>query len=154
MAVLVMFILTTLGLALVFTTTTEFQIAGAETTLNKTFYAAESGAQYGFAQAKRAVYRGAGCTIAGTNYPSSFCFDVSEQSPISTTQSISVRVSPLRLVDYQLAPGNSLNSDGLPLYLVTRHADSNATAPDLKSAKQVSADFVIGPVPLSIEDLN
>jgi Tfp pilus assembly protein PilX len=51
-AILVTFVLTVLGLALLFTTSTEFQIAGAETTVNKTFYAADSGTQYGNFQIK------------------------------------------------------------------------------------------------------
>ncbi|MGH9443315.1 MAG: pilus assembly PilX family protein [Thermoanaerobaculia bacterium] len=154
MAIVIMFILTAMGLALVFSTTTEFQIAGAETVATKTFYSADSGIQYAFAQAKRATYTGPGCTVSGTAYSNSFCFDVAERSTLSTTNSITVRVAPLRVVDYQLAPGTGLDIGSLPLYNVTRHADSFATDTTLNSSRQVGVDMVIGPVPLSIEDLN
>lgn len=154
MAIVIMFILTAMGLALVFTTTTEFQIAGAETVATKTFYSADSGIQYAFAQAKHATYTGPGCTVGGTLYSNSFCFDVAERSQNSTTNSITVRVTPMRVVDYQIAPGTGLDIGSLPLYNVTRHTDSFATDTNLKSARQVGVDMVIGPVPLSIEDLN
>ncbi len=154
MAILVMFILTIFGLALVFSTTTEFQIAGAETVATKTFYSADSGIQYAFAQTKHAVYSGPGCTVGGTTYSNSFCFDVAERSTSSAKNSITVRIAPLRVVDYQIAPGTQLDIGSLPLYNVTRHTDSFATDTRLNSARQVGVDFVAGPVPLSIEDLN
>src|SRR5260370_41893996 len=70
LAMIVLFVPTVLGLALLLSTTTALQITGAETTVNKTFFAADSGVQYAIAQGKQASYSGPGC---GASYPNYWC---------------------------------------------------------------------------------
>src|SRR5512141_1755645 len=46
LAILVLFILTVMGIALMFTTSIEQTLAGTETKISKIFYAADSGIEY------------------------------------------------------------------------------------------------------------
>src|SRR5690349_20067750 len=98
LAIIVIFLLTVLGLALLFTTSTEVQLAGAETSVNKAFYAADSGAQYGIYQTKASKFTPdsfQACT-SPTNY---FCFSLPERSTSGTDRSISIQVTPIQLVN-------------------------------------------------------
>ncbi|HET9794178.1 MAG TPA: pilus assembly PilX N-terminal domain-containing protein [Thermoanaerobaculia bacterium] len=148
-AILVIFILTIFGLALLFTTTSEFQTAGAETVVNRAFYAADSGVQYGVQQAKFNQQQGP-CTVGGTlGY---WCFTVPERNPGATDRTLAVQVSPFRLVDFQLAPSTQLNVGATPLFNVGYHFDSFAsnTLPGtstISSQKNISVDVVVGPMP-------
>jgi hypothetical protein len=152
LAIIVIFILTILGLALLFTTTTEFQIAGAETTLNKTFYAADSGVQYALLQGRQASYDATGSpNSCGGALALYWCFDVPEMSAASSSRKIGVQVSPFRLTDYKLALGNQINIGSVPLYDVGFSFDSLATASTLSSQKHIAVDITIGPLPFSIE---
>jgi hypothetical protein len=154
LTILVMFILTILGLALLFSTTTEFQIAGAEATVNKTFYAADSGIQYAYLQGKHATYEGTGTLNSCGGAKAAFwCFDLPDLMPGSTTHTLSVEVSPFRLNDFKLDPGSEINVDSTPLYDKGYSLSSVATDAFLNSQKQITVDFVIGPVPLSVEDV-
>ena len=153
LSILVMFILTILGLALLFSTTTEFQIAGAEATVNKTFYAADSGIQYAFLQGKHASYSGTGTTNSCASKPAFWCFDLPDLMPGSTSHTLSVEVSPFRLNDFRLDPGSQINVDSTALYDKGFSLSSVASDSFLKSQKQITVDFVIGPVPLSVEDV-
>lgn len=153
LAIMTLLILTILGIGLLFTTTTEFQVAGAETTVNRTFYAADSGSQYGILQAKFNSQSNTGpsaCTVGGiTGY---WCFNVPEQNPGVTQRNLGVTVSPMRLVDIQLAPSTQLNVGTVPLYNVGFHFSSNATdtlpsSTTVFSQKQIQVDIVVGPMP-------
>jgi hypothetical protein len=153
LAILTMLILTILGIGLLFTTTTEFQIAGAETTVNRTFYAADSGSQYGILQAKfdnQTNTAPTACTVGGIG--GYWCFSVPEQNPGVTQRNLAVTVSPMRLVDIQLAPSTQLNVGTVPLYNVGLHFSSNATdtlpsTTTVFSQKQILVDVVVGPMP-------
>src|SRR5258708_16034354 len=82
LAIIVLFILTVLGLALLLSTTTSLQIAGAETTLNKTFFAADSGVQYAIAQGQHASYPGPACRASS---PSSCASPLPPPPPAAPT---------------------------------------------------------------------
>ena len=116
LSIIVIFILTILGLALMFSTTTEFQIAGAETTVNKTFYAADSGIQYGFLQAKATKTDATGSPNSCAGAATFWCFDLPDLMPGTTAHDLAVRVSPFRLDDFKLSPGSQINVDATPLY--------------------------------------
>ena len=144
LAIIVIFILTVLGVALLFTTTTEFQIAGAETTVNRTFYAADSGVQYALAQGRLGQQTGP-CTFNGiAGY---WCFNVLDHSTSLSggqPRAVAVNVTPLRWVNWQYDPGSQLN--GTPLVDVEYHLDSLAQDANLNSQKKISVDFTVGPL--------
>jgi Tfp pilus assembly protein PilX len=147
-AILTLFILTLLGIGLLFTTTTEMQIAGAEGVVNKTFYAADSGTQYGIQQGKLGLTVGPTVTGCTTNY---WCFNVAEQNTGTTGRNLAVTVSPFQLVNFQLSPGTQLNVGATPLYNVTYNFTSFASeGTPLNSQKTINVDVQVGPVPFSI----
>ena len=143
LAILTLFILTVFGIGLLFTTTTELQIAGAEATVNKTFYAADSGVQYGIQQGKLNFQSGP----CATPVTGSWCFTVPERNTGTAPRTLSVNVTPFRIVDFQLAPGNQLNVGTTPLFDVGYHFDSFSADTALNSQKQIAVDIVVGPVP-------
>lgn len=148
-AILVTFILTVLGLALLFTTSTEFQIAGAETTVNRTFYAADSGTQYGNFQIKALRFTPDAyqtCTSAA-NY---FCFQVPARSTAATDHSLTVKVTPMQLVNIsQSTPGGgSLNVGSIPITIQDYAFTSTATdtTNGINSQKTISVVSSVGPI--------
>ena len=148
-AILVTFILTVLGLALLFTTSTEFRIAGAETTVNRTFYAADSGTQYGNFQIKAQRYTPdsyQACTTP-TNY---FCFQIPAQSTAATDHALSVQVTPMQLVNVsQSTPGGgSLNINAIPITIQDYAFTSKATdtTNGINSQKTISVVSSVGPI--------
>src|SRR5712692_5163294 len=149
LAIIVLFVLTVLGLTLLLSTTTSLQITGAETTVNKTFFAADSGVQYAIAQGKQASYSGPGC---GASYPNYWCVSMPSLAAGSASSTIAVRASPYRLVDFQLDPGNQLNVGGTPLYDLGYHFDSYAQDTRTNSQKHIAVDLSLGPVPFSTEN--
>lgn len=155
LSIIVIFILTVFGLALVFTTTTEFQMAGAETTINKAFFAADSGIEYGIGQARAGSQQG-GCTatIDGTAYNNFWCFALPNQKPgtstinsAATAPSLTVNVSPMTQVDATpVIPGN-VEAGVNKLWSIGWHFDSYASDPTLHANKQISVEFSASPVP-------
>ena len=153
LAILVTFILTVLGLALLFTTTTELQIAGAETNVNKVFYAADSGSQYGNYQIKS--QRTSPQTYQQcASLPSYFCFQVPAQttaaSEKTTDNGIAVQVTPIQLVNVsQSTPGGGSVQLGATLISVFDYAFT-ATATDstngVNSSKSIQVVSSIGPI--------
>ena len=156
LAIIVIFILTVLGLALMFTTSTEFQIAGAETTVNKAFYASDSGVQYGISQARDGLQQGScAATIDGTTYSNFWCFAVPQQSPSvstvnspSTAPTLTVNVSPMTQVDATpVIPGN-VEAGVNKMWSIGWHFDSYSSAPaPLNAQKHISVEFTASPVP-------
>lgn len=154
LAILVTFILTVLGLALLFTTSTEYQIAGAETNVNKAFYAADSGTQYGNFQVKSLrttpdSYQA--CTTL-TNY---FCFEVPARttavsSGVANDHGITVQVSPLQLVNVsQSTPGGgSLNVNAIPITILDYQFTSQSTdsTSGINSTKTIQVVSSVGPI--------
>lgn len=153
LAIIVIFILTVLGLALLFTTTTEYQIASAETTVNRAFYAADSGVQYALAQGRLGAQAGP-CTVGTTT--GYWCFNVLDQATTTDTSSnprvLNVQVTPFRLVGFQLCQGCELNLGSTQLFNVSYHFTSTAqdVNPGMSSQKTVAVDATIGPIPFSI----
>jgi hypothetical protein len=150
LAILVTFILTTLGLALLFSTSTEYQIAGAETTVNKTFYAADSGTQYGNYQVgvlrtSPVIYQT--CTSIA-NY---FCFQVPARSTAATDHALTVQVSPLKLVNLSISTpgGGEMNIGGPPIMTLDYAFTSTATdtTAGVNSTKTIDVVSTVGPVP-------
>jgi hypothetical protein len=158
LAIVLLFLLTVLGLTLLMTTTTEVQIAGAETTINRTFYAADSGVEFATAQLRRAQYSGP-CNYTlpdGTVRTNFWCFKAPGHLPTDPnnadpTKAISVGVSPLRLVDYHLSPGSQFNVGSVPLYELGFHFDSYSNDKERSSQKQIATEVAAGPLPFSIE---
>ena len=148
-AILVTFILTVLGLALLFTTSTEFQIAGAETTVNRTFYAADSGTQYGNFQIKSLRYT-PDSYQACTNPTNYFCFQVPAQSTAATDHALSVKITPMALVNVsQSTPGGgSLNVNSIPITIQDYAFTSTATdtTSGINSQKTLSVVSSVGPI--------
>jgi Tfp pilus assembly protein PilX len=149
LAILVTFILTILGLSLLFTTSTEFQIAGAETTVNRTFYAADSGTQYGNYQIKslRTVPDSYQACASPTNY---FCFQVPARSTAATDHALTVQVTPLQLVNIsQSTPGGgSLNINAIPIMILDYQFTSTATdsTAGIDSTKSIQVVSSVGPI--------
>jgi len=149
LAILVTFILTVLGLALLFTTSTEFQIAGAETTVNRTFYAADSGTQYGNFQIKSLRYT-PDSYQACTNPTNYFCFQVPAHSTAATDHSLTVQVTPMALVNIsQSTPGGgSLNINAIPITIQDYAFTSKATdtTAGINSQKTIWVVSSVGPI--------
>ena len=155
LSIIVIFILTVLGLALMFTTTTEMQIAGAETTVNKAFYASDSGVQYGIAQARDGLQQGScSATIDGTTYGNFWCFALPEQSPSvspinspSTAPTLAVNVSPMTQIDQTpVIPGN-LEAGVNKMWSIGWQFDSYSTDAALHAQKHIAVEFTASPVP-------
>lgn len=148
MAIIVIFVLTIFGLALMFTTTTEIQIAGAETTVNKAFYAADSGVQVGIANAKTDTTIGP-CTQAG--FSSYWCFQVpSHDTAASSSRTLDVYVTPLRQVDLTQENANQINVGSTVIMDIGYRFDSTSIDSFLNSKKQIEVDMTVGPVPYSL----
>ena len=149
LAILVTFILTVLGLALLFTTSTEYQIAGAETTVNKAFYAADSGTQYGNFQIKQ-IRTTPQKYQACSSLPSYFCFQVPAQTTAATDHGITVQVSPLALVNVsQSTPGGgSLNVNAIPITILDYAFSSTGfdTTNGINSSKTIDVVSSVGPI--------
>lgn len=149
LAILVTFILTTLGLALLFSTSTEFQLAGAETTVNKTFYAADSGTQYGNYQIKslRTVPDPYQACTSPANY---FCFQVPARSTASTDHALTVQVTPLKLVNIsQSTPGGgSIQLGSIPITILDYAFTSTAfdTTAGINAQKSIQVVSSVGPL--------
>jgi hypothetical protein len=158
LSIVLLFLLTVLGVALLVTTSTELQIAGAETTINRTFYATDSGVEFATAQLKRARYSGAAnYTLpdgtARTNFwtfraPGHSTADPSDTDP---SNALTVGVSPLRLVDFSLSLGSQFNVGSVPIYDLGFHFDSYANDAKRNSSKQIAVEISAGPLPFSIE---
>jgi Tfp pilus assembly protein PilX len=148
MAIIVIFVLTIFGLALMFTTTTEIQIAGAETTVNKAFYAADSGVQVGIANAKTDTTIGP-CTQVG--FSDYWCFQVpSHDTATASSRTLNVYVTPLRQVDLTQETANQINVGSTVIMDIGYRFDSTSIDSVLNSKKQIEVDMTVGPVPYSL----
>ncbi len=149
LAILVTFILTTLGLALLFSTSTEYQIAGAETTVNKTFYAADSGSQYGNFQIK-SLRTSPDTYQTCTSIANYFCFQVPARSTAATDHALTVQVSPLKLVNLSISTpgGGSLNVNSTPIMILDYAFTSTATdtTAGINSTKTIDVISSVGPI--------
>lgn len=146
LAILTLFILSVMGLALLFSTTTELRIAGAEASINRVLYAADSGVQYGMVQGRKSD-TGPGCPgLSGY-----WCFLVPAMNTgAGAMKTMNVSITPMRQVDFQKFEFTDLSTNtNFKLYWVTKHFDSMAQdSANLNVSKTLSVDFTIGPLAL------
>lgn len=144
LSMLLLLVLTVLGIALLFTATTEQSLSGNETKVSKVFYAACSGVDY--ATAKLSSDK----NFVGGQMP----VGVSSHYP-GLSRDIAVTVSRPVNVGYTIHPGDQIQSQGTTygttqivenFYFLTSTAQGNA----IQAAKMVTADIGIYPQQLRI----
>jgi len=144
LSMLLLLILTVLGIALLFTATTEQSLSGNETKVSKVFYAACSGVDYATARLSSES------TFVGGQMP----VGVSSHYP-GLSRDIDVVVSRPINVGYTIHPGDQVQSQGTTygttqivenFYFLTSTAQGSA----IQAAKMVTADVGIYPQQLRI----
>ena len=144
LSMLLLLILTVLGIALLFTATTEQSLSGNETKVSKVFYAACSGVDY--ATAKLSSDK----NFVGGPMP----VGVSSHYP-GLSRDIGVTVSRPVNVGYTIHPGDQIQSQGTTygtaqivenFYFLTSTAQGSA----IQAAKMITADVGIYPQQLRI----
>jgi hypothetical protein len=144
LSMLLLLILTVLGIALLFTATTEQSLSGNETKVSKVFYAACSGVDY--ATAKLSSDK----NFIGGQMP----VGVSSHYP-GLTGDIDVTVSRPINVGYTIHPGDQIQSHGTSygttqivenFYFLTSTAQGSA----IQAAKMITADIGVYPQQLRI----
>jgi len=143
LAVLVLFILTVMGIGLMFSSSIENILAGTDTKISKIFYAADSGVEYAGAMLSTQVAYGGGLMPVGvsSHYTSATDMQVTITSPV--------------IVGYSTIPGDPIASAGHVygssqwyeiVYGVTSSANSAAT----QAAKAIDAEIGVYPKQLTI----
>lgn len=145
LAILLLLILTVLGIALMFTASTEQTLSGNETKVSKVFYAACSGVDYATAKLS-----------SDKNY-------VGGQMPVGVSShytglaagDIQVTVSRPINIGYTIHPGDQIQSHGAAYgttQIVENFYNLNSTAQGtaIQAAKMVTADIGIYPQQLKI----
>lgn len=145
LAILVLFILTVMGIALMFTTSIEQTLAGTETKISKIFYAADSGVEYASAMLSTQVAYAGGAMPVG----------VSSHYPGLSTPDMQVTISPPVILSYSLTPGNPLSSGGhaygsSAFYEIVYAVTSSATSTATQASKVLDAEVGVYPKQLSI----
>lgn len=144
LSMLLLLILTVLGIALLFTATTEQSLSGNETKVSKVFYAACSGVDY--ATAKLSSDK----NFVGGQMP----VGVSSHYP-GLSGDIDVTVSRPINVGYTIHPGDQIQSHGTAygttqivenFYFLTSTAQGSA----IQAAKMITADIGVYPQQLRI----
>ena len=145
LAILTLFILTIMGIALMFTTSIENTLAGTETKVSKIFYAADSGVEYAGAMlSTQPAYTGGPMPVG-----------VSSHYPGLSSPDMQVTLSPPIIVGYSTGVGESLASSGQVygpnnfveiVYAVTSSAASTA----IQATKVIDAEVGVYPKQLSI----
>jgi hypothetical protein len=141
---LLLLILTVLGIALLFTASTEQSLSGNETKVSKVFYAACSGVDYATAKlASDSKYVGGDMPVGvSSHYP-------------GLSGDIQVKISKPINVGYTIHPGDQIESHGSAygtsqivenFYNLTSTAQGSA----IQAAKMVTADIGIYPQQLGI----
>jgi hypothetical protein len=155
LAILVLFILTVMGIALMFTTSIEQTLAGTETKISKIFYAADSGVEYASAMlSSQVVYAGGPALCADGTF---LCMPVGVSShyPGLSTPDMQVTINPPVLISFATLPGDPLTSGGHAygttqfyevVYAVTSSASSTAT----QASKVLNAEVGVYPKQLTI----
>lgn len=144
LSMLLLLILTVLGIALLFTATTEQSLSGNETKVSKVFYAACSGVDYATAKlsSDKNFVGGAMPVGVSSHYPGlSGDIDVAVSRPIN--------------VGYTIHPGDQIESHGTSygttqivenFYFLTSTAQGSA----IQAAKMITADIGVYPQQLRI----
>ena len=145
LAILLLLILTVIGIALLFTASTERSLSGNETKVSKVFYAACSGVD--FATSKLASDK----NYVGGQMP----VGVSSHYPGGAAPDIQVAVSRPIIVGYTIHPGDQIESEGNAYgtsQIVENFFNLSSTAQGgaIQAAKMVTADVGIYPQQLRI----
>jgi Tfp pilus assembly protein PilX len=148
LAILILFVITVLGIALNFTASTENILSGNETKVSKIFYAASSGIDYATARLA------ADPAYAGGTMP----VGVSSHYGSGAPNDIQVVVSRPVVVGHGIRPGDQIESHGNAygttqivenFYDLTSDAQSSA----IQAAKVISAEIGVYPQPLRLPEL-
>lgn len=148
LTMLLLLVLTIIGVALLFTTSTEQILSGNETKVSKIFYAASSGIDY--ATARLATdWRYAGGTMP---------VGISSHYPGQPGADIEVVVGRPVVVGHGIHPGDQIESQGNG-YGTTQivenfyNVTSAARSTSIQASKSVAAEVGVYPQPLRIPDL-
>ena len=145
LAILLLFVLTVVGLALMFASTSEQTLSSYQTMTSKTFYAADSGVEYAAAELATNV------NYVGGNLP----VGLSTHYPGVVAANIQVTVTRPVNVGFTIHPGDQIQSQGSTYgssQIVENFYDftSTAQAPSIQSEKTVTTAVGIYPQQLRI----
>jgi Tfp pilus assembly protein PilX len=147
LAILLLFVLTMAGLALMFVSTSEQTLSSYHTMISKTFYAADSGVEYAAAElATNANYVGGRLPVGlSTHYPGVVAADIQ----VTVTRPVNV--------GFTIHPGDQIQSQGSTYgssQIVENFYDftSTAQAPSIQSQKTVKTAVGIYPQQLRIPE--
>jgi Tfp pilus assembly protein PilX len=146
LAILTLFILTIMGIGLMFTSSIENTLAGTETKISKIFYAAESGVEYaGTMLANTVAYTGGTMPVGvSSNYPTLSSPDMQ----VTLTQPV--------MIGYATIPGDPVSSGGHvygspgQFYEIVYAVESGATSTKTQASKTIDAEVGVYPKELSI----
>jgi len=145
LAILLLFVLTVVGLALMFASTSEQTLSSYQTMTSKTFYAADSGVEYAAAElATNVNYVGGNLPVGlSTHYPGVVAADIQ----VTVTRPVNV--------GYTIHPGDQIQSQGSTYgssQIVENFFDftSTAQAPSIQAQKTVTTAVGIYPQQLRI----
>jgi len=146
LSLLVLFILTIAGIGLLFGTSTERTLAGTETKISKTFYAADSGIQYAAASFK------ASQAYAGGAVPSGMSSNTPGQTGV---KDMTVTVTAPVFVAYTIQPRDEFQSQGsgygtLQIVEASYEVTSTASSETLATQKSVTAQLAVYPQQLQV----
>jgi len=145
LAILVLFILTVMGIALMFTTSIEQTLAGTDTKVSKVFYAADSGIEYAAGRLRTDI------NFIGGPMP----VGVSSNYPGSSSPDIQVTISRPIVIGNRMHPGDMIVPMGGPygtpqisemLFSFTSTANSTS----IQASKTLNSDIGIYPQVMSI----
>jgi hypothetical protein len=145
LAILTLFILTIMGIALMFTTSIENTLAGTETKISKIFYAADSGVEYAGAMLSTQTGYAGGPMPVG----------VSSHYPTLSSPDMQVSISPPVIVSFTQVPGDPLQSGGevygsSQFYEIVYGFTSSAASTATQAAKAIDAEVGVYPKQLTI----
>ncbi len=155
LAILTLFILTIMGIALMFTTSIENTLAGTETKVSKIFYAADSGVEYAGAMLSSQLTYSGGPSLCRDGTSLCMPVGVSSHYPSLSSPDMEVKISPPIMISYATNVGDPLSSGGHVydpsqfyeiVYAVTSSASSTAT----QAAKTIDAEVGVYPKQISI----
>jgi Tfp pilus assembly protein PilX len=145
LVILLLFVLTLAGIALMFVSTSEQTLSSYHTMTSKTFYAADSGVEYAAAElATNANYVGGDLPVGlSTHYPGVVAPDIQ----VTVTRPVNV--------GFTIRPGDQIQSQGSTYgssQIVENFYDftSTAQAPSIQSQKTVTTAVGIYPQQLAI----
>ncbi|HKF41587.1 MAG TPA: PilX N-terminal domain-containing pilus assembly protein [Thermoanaerobaculia bacterium] len=147
LAVLVVFVVTVMGIGLMFTTSIEQLLASTDTKISKVLYAADSGIEYAGAMLSNSFNYTGGAMPVG----------VSSHYPSLSTPDLQVTISQPLLLLYTIRPGDAFESVGAGygstqivenVYAVTSSAASTA----IQASKSIDAQIAIYPQQLKVPD--